>query len=262
MDDSDQLGLGLRVSSRCGVVAGAMSAGMAADVSAGKLCHQSLSTVIPNYPMSLCCWVRFTDKSTAQTVMAISNSAIGTVEYRLDLLTNGHARFTRQNGATVFSAVNLTDLSDGEWHLLCGVGVASDNASLQVDDQAPNLEASSVSPTDFTRVCIGDSASSLYSANYKGDVDQATLWDINLVVDQKNWLYNLGPPPTGRTYNEIVSSADSDNPGTDNLLAHYSLNEDAPAGIGQDDTFSPGILGYILTATGTVVGTDGIPAGD
>jgi len=227
--------------------------GNAAAMAGGKLCDED-AVFIGNYPMTLCCWVRFTDKSTAQTVMAISDSGVSTIEFRLDITTSGHAQFTRENGATESSATNTTDLSDGNWHLLCGVGTSITSVSIQVDDQTPDSDTTSVAPTDFDRVCIGDAASVLFAQDYKGDADQAALFDIALTTAQKTWLYNSG---SGRTYSELVSSGDADNPGTANLVGFWSLNEDAPAGIGDDDSGTKD-----LTVTGTVTTTDGVTADD
>jgi hypothetical protein len=106
--------------------------------------------------------------------------------------------------------------------MIAAVLDAADDATLYVDDAAGVSDSTSVAIANFNRTSLGVTGTSTRSAYMVGEIDGAMIFTAALTSDQIAWLYNSGD---GRSYNELSTSEDANNPGIDNLAANWSLTE-------------------------------------
>ena len=142
------------------------------------------------------------------------------------------------------------DLRDGQWHFLVGRFVSDALREASADNGPFGQDTTNIDYTLGGRFRIGLSAATNENFPWEGDLDQLAIFTRALTDDELTWLYNSH---FGRSFTEIQTDPDSNNPGTGDLLAHYSVNEDFPGGYLQDDTGAfdlTQIGGGIMSTTG------------
>lgn len=252
--DTDALRMGLSISPKgCGVITGA-AAGNAARFDGSSFLEEAEFLVL-DYPFTMNVWLR----TSSQAFHVAASLAISTnsTEQRVGINASGEAEAVSVEDAVSTGAATDTttgDIADGEWHMLTARFTSDTLRSIKVDDGTEVTNATNVNYVIGGRFRLARSGTTGQGGALDGDLDQVAIFSDILTDDEVTWMYDSG---VGRTFNDIDTSGDADNPGDVNLIAHYSLNEDDPGGVGADDTDT-----FDLSTSGTIVNTDGILAGD
>lgn len=255
MSDSDALRLGLSSSPKgCGIISGG-AAGNAARFD-GSSFLQETEFIVVDYPFTMNVWLRTSNQAfSVAASLAISTNS---TEQRVGINASGEAEAVSvEDSVSTGIATDTTtgDIADGEWHMLTARFTSDTLRSITVDAGTPVTNATNVNYVIGGRFRLGRSGTTGQGGAIDGDLDQVAIFSDILTDDEETWMFK--DTSTGRTWNEIDTSGDTDNPGTANLVSHYSLNKDDPGGVGSDDEG-----GNDLTSSGTIVNTDGILAGD
>ena len=209
------------------------------------------------HPFSIVLWLRTSNTDSGIKLGASVALSLTTDEQAVGLNSSGQGiAMSVEDGASTGTATSVAggDIRDGDWHFLAGRFASTTSRKINVDGTAAVEDTTSVAYTIGGRLRLAISGNVSEGNPLKGDLDQVAFFSKSLSDLETAWMYNSG---TGRTYDEIVNSGDADNPGTTNLLSHYSLNPLGVGGVGADDHGS-----FDLSQSGTVTKTDGIPAGD
>jgi len=216
---------------------------------------QEAEFLVVDYPFTMNLWLR----TSSQAFHVAASLAISTnsTEHRVGIDSNGEAEAVSvedsvSTGTATDSATG--DIADGDWYMLTARFTSDTLRSITVNAGTPVTDVTDVNFVIGTRLRLARSGTTGQGGALDGDLDQVAIFSDVLSDDEVTWMYDSG---SGRTFDDIDTSGDADNPGDANLIAHYSLNEDDPGGIGSDDVGS-----FDLSTSGTIVNTDGIPAGD
>ena len=152
------------------------------------------------------CWIKpfETDESSVYLLTTPDYNGVNfendfyiALDYDDSFISLGTQAGTASEGTTnyaVTTELDMTDLTDGEWHLLVAVRDGDDaaDASLYIDGEAVALSASSASVSIGYTHRIGTRGSSTNA--YVGDLDELAVWDRVLSAPEVSGLYAASVP--------------------------------------------------------------------
>jgi hypothetical protein len=181
------------------------------------------SAAVTAYPCTFCCFFKTSNTGNDGTLMFVGDKD-DTVEYlALRINSSDDVVATSRTSATTASAVLTGSFQDGSWHFGAAVFSGNTSRTAYCDSETPVEETTSVAITaTFDRTSIGRLGDSTPTNYLNGEIAMAMVFSAALSSDEITYLYNSG---NGRTFEELSTDGDSNNPGTANLEGCWHMRE-------------------------------------
>lgn len=184
-----------------------------------------VAALIADYPLSMVCFFKLPSPAETGALMWVGDRTVDDKEHTLYVTNTGEVKIQSQDGSgsgTATSAASTYD--DTEWHFAAAVFTSATSRKLYVDNAPAVTDTDNVTWQTANRVAIGVLGRSTLSAfsGEQSSIDAAMIFTWSLTDAQIAWLYNGG---AGRTFDELVDSNDAANPGVDNLVSYWGLDE-------------------------------------
>lgn len=160
----------------------------------------SSNAIATAFPITVAGWVKAAPGAVG-VLFAFGVSADSNKYFWLRIVAD-KLQVTARN-TTVGSNSSTASVADNTWHHVACVFVSATERRLYIDGAADGggSALTSAGYVASTAITMGAGLiSAAVSTPFTGTLDEWTVWDKQLTLEELQWLYNLG---TGRTYSEL-----------------------------------------------------------
>ena len=198
----------------------------------GSLMYLEVDSIpVTVMPLTMACWARVTDVSSAFIYMSIQDKDVSDQRFALfaaGLATGDPIRAQIRSGATA-NASTTTGFTANTWHHAAGVFTSSTSRDVFLNGGGKGSNTTNITPTGLDRISIGRFGDSTPGNYMDGDIAEPAIWNVALTDDEIAWLAE-GYSPITLThrlanlvwYRDLIRNLDRPSIGSDNLTAFNS----------------------------------------